>query len=338
MDDPTPQRAHGPWVDVHSHPGCGFLGGLQSTNPMVRAFGPERQREKVTSAARGEVAVVNVSTVADLAVLGVGVAGPTAMRAFEPGEVVADHRRQIAAISAVLEHNDVAPVLDPSDIEAAHGSGRTGVFLGCEGADFLEGEASGLDEAFEVGVRVITLVHYRVNELGDIQTEQSVHGGLTAAGVEILGEMNRIGIIADLAHATFATTVDAIEASTAPIMISHSHLASAGADHPRLLTEQHARVVADGGGLIGAWPSGVACTSLADYSAEVCRLIDLVGVDHVAIGTDMDANYRPVLTSYAQFPELAALLADRGLTHGEIDAVLGGNFIRLFEAVEHACA
>jgi len=91
--------------------------------------------------------------------------------------------------------------------------------------------------------------------------------------------------------------------------------------------------VADCGGLIGAWPSGVASLTLADFADEVCRLVDEVGVGHVAIGTDLDANYKPVLTRYEQFPELAALLGDRGLDTAAVDKVLGGNFIELFERV-----
>lgn len=86
--------------------------------------------------------------------------------------------------------------------------------------------------------------------------------------------------------------------------------------------------------MIGAWPSGVALTSLGGYADEICRLIDAIGIDHVAIGTDLDANYRPVLTSYSQFPEVAALLDERGLDDDDVDKVLGGNFIRLFAAVE----
>lgn len=140
MSDPADRPTHGPWVDVHSHPGCGFLGGLPATDRNVVMFGPERQDAQVTSAAAGEVAAVNVSTVADLAVLGVEGAGPTALREFEPGEVVADHRRQLAAISAVLEHEHVTAVRSADDIVAAQAGENTGVFLGCEGADFLEGE------------------------------------------------------------------------------------------------------------------------------------------------------------------------------------------------------
>jgi membrane dipeptidase len=64
-----------------------------------------------------------------------------------------------------------------------------------------------------------------------------------------------------------------------------------------------------------------------------CRLVDLVGVDHVGIGSDMDANFRPVLDRYSQFAELAHLLGRRGLSATEVDAILGGNFVRLFRLV-----
>lgn len=327
---------HGPWVDVHSHPGCGFLGGLAPTNPLAETFGEDRSFERVPTAAAGGLAAVNVSTVADLAVMGIAAAGPTALREFEPGEAERDHRRQIDAVSKVLEHNQVTSVLRAADILSAHTDGHTGVFLGCEGADFLDGDGGGLARAYEDGVRAITLVHYRVNELGDIQTEDAVHNGLTPFGIEVVREMNELGIIIDLAHATFKVTTDALNASSAPIMISHSHLASPGADHPRLLSEEHARVVADAGGIIGAWPAGIASSTLDHYVDEICRLIDVVGVNHVAIGTDMDANYRPVLTSYDQFPEVAAALSARGLDDGEVDNVLGGNFLGVFEQVERA--
>jgi membrane dipeptidase len=288
----------------------------------------------VQSSLAGEIAVVNASTVADLAVIGANSDGGLfASRPFEPGEAVADHERQLDALTALLADNDVHAVLAPEDIQAAADGPGAGVFLSCEGADFLDGEVSRLEDSYNRGIRSVTLVHYRLNGLGDIQTEDSVHGGLTGIGAEVVQEMNRLGMIVDLAHATFGTTVGALEASNAPIMISHSHLASPGSDHPRLLSEEHAKVVADAGGLIGAWPAGMVQETLGDYCDEICRLVEIVGVDHVAIGTDLDANYKPVLTDYEQFPEVAAGLVGRGMTSGEADQVLGGNFVTLFEAV-----
>jgi membrane dipeptidase len=112
-------------------------------------------------------------------------------------------------------------------------------------------------------------------------------------------ECNRPGMVIDRAHATFETTAGVLGASRQPVMVVHSHLDHPGGRHPRLLSPAHARVVADAGGLIGAWPSGVTSTSLADFADEIARLADLVGTGHVAIGTKMDTSYRPVLISYA---------------------------------------
>jgi membrane dipeptidase len=149
----------------------------------------------------------------------------------------------------------------------------------------------------------------------------------------VVAECNRLGMIIDCAHATFETTAGVLEASADPVMISHSHLNHAERHHPRLLSPEHARAVASAGGLIGAWPSGVTSTSLDDFADEIVRLVDLVGIDHVAIGTDMDANYRPVLTSYADFGVIQDLMAARGLNAGEIGKILGANALGLFAAV-----
>lgn len=328
-----PTFPHGPWVDVHAHPGRCFLGGLPKTSPFVQFLGPEGAITGFRSASNGEVSVVNASTVGDMAVIGPNSSGGLGVfRDFEPGEAAADHARQLVAMNSQLVEGGIRLVLDPSDIEAATEDGP-GVFLSCEGADFLDGSARGLGEAYDQGVRSVTLVHYRINELGDIQTEEAKHGGLTVFGREIVREMNKLGMIVDLAHATFEATAHALEESSMPIMISHSHLASPGAEHPRLLSEEHAKMVAEAGGVIGAWPAGFAQESLADYCEEICRLVEVIGVEHVAIGTDLDANYKPVLTSYEQFPEVAAGLLELGMSVAEIDQVLGGNFIRLFGQV-----
>ncbi len=295
-------------------------------------LGEEDSGERLRSARAGGLAAVNASAVADLAVLGVlPQGGLRAVRPFEPGEAAADFRRQIDALEAALAASGARPVLTPADLNGS--SGTVGVLLGCEGGDFLEGDPDGLADAYERGLRIVTLVHYRPNELGDVQTDDAVHGGLSSVGRAVVREMNRLGMVVDLAHASFATTVDALEESTRPMMISHSHLARPGAAHPRLLTEEHATVVAEAGGLIGAWPAGIVAEDLDGFCDEICRLVDLVGVDHVGVGTDMDANVRPVLTGYAQFGDVAERLRMRGMVPAEIDRILGGNFVELFEAV-----
>jgi membrane dipeptidase len=326
---------NGPWVDVHAHPGRCFLAGVPADDSFAARLGGEACADAVTRMRIAGMAAVSFATVSDLRVIGFTEAGGLrATRPFEAGEAYADHRRQLDGLRSLAESFDMPIARTAADIRAAHAQGRTAALVTCEGADFVEGRLERLAEAEAVGVRSVTLVHYRDNGLGDLQTEPPMHGGLTPAGREVVAEMNRLGLIVDLAHATFETTRDALEASSAPIMVSHSHLDEPDGDaQARLISVQHARAVADAGGLVGAWPAGVRSRTLDDFVVEVVRLVDAIGVDHVAIGTDMDANYRPVLTQYDQLAIVQRSLLDRGLTPPEVDQVLGGNAIGLVERV-----
>ena len=319
-----------PWIDVHAHPGRCFLRGLDATDPLVAALGADSVDESLIEMRASGVTAAAFATVSDLRVLSVDPAGGLcAGREFEAGEAYRDHRRQLDALRGLAADPAVALLLEPTELAA----GQLGVLLSCEGADFLEGRIERVEEAAELGVRTITLVHYRVNELGDIQTEAPRHGGLTPFGAEVVREMNRLGLVVDLAHATHEVTKQALDASQQPVMISHSHLAGPGDAHPRLLSREHALSVTTSGGLVGAWPAGVAFQTFAEYLDEILRMIDLLGLDHVAVGTDMDANYQPVVDRYAQFPDIAEGLADRGLSAHEVDAIMGGNFWRLFAQI-----
>ncbi len=284
------------------------------------------------------MAAVSFATVADLRVLELVENRFAAAREFAPGEAAADHRRQLDAIVDIANELGATIIAGADDVERLHRDGTTGVLITCEGADFVEDgpDADDFDrvrEAHACGARSITLVHYRQNRYGDLQTEPPLHHGLSPAGRELVTVMNDVGMIVDLAHASFETTVDAVAASRHPVMISHTHLVGPRGNNARLVTDEHARVVSDAGGLIGAWPSGVVSETLDDFIDEVLRLVDLVGVDHVAIGTDLDANFRPVLTDYRQFDDLDDGLAARGLGTDDIDRVLGGNAVELIRTV-----
>ena len=93
--------------------------------------------------------------------------------------------------------------------------------------------------------------------------------------------------------------------------------------------------VAEAGGLVGAWPCGITSRSLADFGTEIIRLTEVASPDHVAIGTDLDGNYRPVLTSYDQLDDLASLLRDRGLPAARVEQILGGNALNLLDSILH---
>lgn len=325
---------HGPWIDVHAHPGRCFLAGAPAGDRLAALLGGDASAAAVRAAREAGLTAVSLATVADLAVLAPTTdGGLRAGRSFEPGEAHAGHQRQLAGLRALVEQERIPVARTATDLERAHAEGTTAALLTCEGGDFLEGRLERVEDVHGQGVSSLTLVHYRVNDLGDIQTEEPVHGGLTAFGRAVVQECNRLGIVIDCAHATFATTVGVLEASNVPVMVSHSHLDHAERSHPRLLSDDHARAVSDAGGLIGAWPSGVTSTSLEDFVDEILRLVQLVGVEHVAIGTDLDANYRPVVTAHDDFAVLADRLVSRGLTSGETDQILGSNALELYRSV-----
>ena len=253
-------------------------------------------------------------------------------RTSEPGEAYADYKRQIGLLKSLLANRELTKGLSPSDAVAAHEHHKTAAVFAVEGGDFIEDRLDRVHEAFHDGVRAITIVHYHVNQIGDIQTEAPVHQGLTPLGKSIVREMNRAGIIVDLAHATFAVAKDVVAVSTKPVMVSHTNLPTPTATFPRLISSEHAKLVAAAGGIIGSWPSGMGQATFADFIDSIQRLVDTVGVEHVAIGTDMDANYKPVLRSYRDWSLIPAALLARGMHEAEVANIMGGNFLRIFKA------
>ena len=324
----------GPWIDLHGHAGRCFLAGLPAGHPILASLGTASVPGAVRAAEAAGVTALTLATVSDFAVLRRDpVTGLRAHRDFRPGEAYADHRRQLEAIRRAVAAAGGEVATSAADVDRAARDGRTVVLLGCEGGDFLDGDLRRLEEARADGVTVLTLVHYRVNAIGDVQTEPPVHGGLSRLGHDVVTECNRLGVVVDCAHASLDTTMDVLEASDQPVIISHGQLGRPGAAHPRLLTARHVAAVASAGGLIGAWPCGLTSRSLADFGTEIIRLTEVAGPGHVAIGTDLDGNYRPVLTSYHQLADLAGLLRDRGLPAAHVMQVLGGNAADLLNRI-----
>jgi membrane dipeptidase len=321
-----------PSVDTHCHPGRFFLAHLPYETPSTRAFGQPFEAQALADLTAGHVSGALFAAVADMRLLELTPQGMRSAGGFKPGEAYADYRRQVAELQGMVRQHLLARGRDAADIIAAQRSGLTAAVFAVEGGDFIEDRLERVHEAFRDGVRAITIVHYHINQIGDIQTEAPVHQGLTALGKSIVRAMNHSGIIVDLAHATFAVTRDVLDVSTKPIMISHTNLATPALTHPRLISAEHARLVAAAGGIIGSWPSGIGQSSFADYIDSIERLVDTVGIDHVAIGTDMDANFRPVLRSYRDWSLIPAALLARGMHEPEVAKVVGGNFVRLFKA------
>ncbi len=324
--------ARHPSIDVHAHPGRFFLEGLSTDHPAVAALGAPRSAGAVADMAQGGIAAAVFALVADLPVLAVENGRIVQARDFRPGEASAVHRHQLAVLKAVIGRSPLLEVGDRAAAEEAFSTHRPGAIVAVEGGDFLEGDPDRVATAAAEGVRIVTLVHYRVNELADNQTAPPVHGGLSPAGRAVVRAMEENGVLLDLAHASERAARQALEIVERPVLLSHSALRREGVAHPRLISPAHARAVAGHGGVIGVVPWGIGQRTRADYVREILRMIEVVGIDHVAIGTDMDATYRPVFAGYRDWPLLVADLHAAGLSEDDLAKLTGGNFLRLWRA------
>jgi membrane dipeptidase len=323
-----------PTIDVHSHPGRFFMEGAPAT-PFSESFAPPFTDEALEDIRQSGVGTVVFATVSDHLLLEASSHGLQAPRDFAPGEAYRDHRRQMARLEKLISDGKLRLARSSSDIVEAHRLGHPACMFSIEGGDFIEDRLERLAEAYEAGVCSITIIHYHINQIGDTQTETAVHGGLTALGRMIIKEMNRLGILIDLSHASLAASRQAAEMSTQPMLFSHSNLRKSRPSHPRLISTEHAHLVTDTGGLIGAIPAGFDQSTFEEYIVTILRMVDEVGIDHVAIGTDMDCTYKPVLTSYREWSHIPAALKAHGMHDAEVAKILGGNFLRLLDVVRN---
>jgi membrane dipeptidase len=308
-------------IDMHSH-GGGFTHENLSPDPVVEAM------------RAGGLAVACLAIVAD---------APTTkvfpdhrihpVRAPDPGELYTWGKASFARLLRLVQAQGAKTVGSTADLRAAPAGGPA-VIVAAEGADFLEGHVERVDETrTQYGLRHLQLVHYRPNELGDIQTEDPVHGGLTDFGVEVIRACNRLGIVVDVAHATFDVVKRAAASTSRPLILSHTNFTPTPGPRSRQISADHARVVAQTGGVIGVWPPVSVYPTIDAMAAGMAQLAEIVGVDHVGLGSDMRGLYGPsVLPNYRGFPLLAQALLARGFSPDDAGKVLGGNYARVFAA------
>jgi len=329
--------ARHPIVDAHAHPGRTFLDGARNLSPpllLYRWLGGRFPERTIADMRAGHVDAAVFNGVADVQLLTLGDGGLRARRDFRPGEAWASYRRQIAALKALETRGLVTICRSAADVRAAKKAGKIGMILAMEGADFLEGDITRLEQVFADGVRMLTLVHYHDNTLGDIMTGSGDRRGLTDFGREVVAAMNRLGIMIDLAHASERMVWDVLAVTAKPVVLTHTHVNTQELSHPRFVSARLAKAVAESGGYIGAWPAGIGETSLREFADRIDFLVRLLGVEHVAIGSDMDANLRPVLETYRKMPLLVGALRRHGYDEAALAAVMGGNVLRVMEETQ----
>jgi membrane dipeptidase len=324
----------GPFIaDVHSH-----LGMLGRTAGLVNL-----RREMEESG----TSLLAWAIVDDVRWITAGANGIVQSGRPAPGELRAAFGESVRAYDAALARWHLPKVLAPADVDAALG-GAPHVVMACESANFLEGDARQLAHAHAMGLRHLQIVHYIESPLGDLQTSAPRHHGMPPLAREVLGECGRLGILVDLAHCTGAFVDAALEAGGATMIWSHSWIsARAGRwnDWPylaRALSPAHARKIAAHGGLVGLWSvrardPAYPVRDVRGYADEILRMVDEIGPRAVAFGTDMDgAGPSPALAGLRDLREVVNLLARRGLSQADLQALCIGNYARVLRTAMKA--
>ena len=267
------------------------------------------------------------------------------------------------------------PVRAPDDIATARTLGKIGSLPSVEGTVGLEGSLAPLRLWHRLGVRLVTLCHNESLPWVDSATDKPdpSHGGLSAFGRDLIGEMNRLELIVDLAHVAPHAMHKVLDVADAPLVISHSNAAALCA-HRRNTPDYVLKRIPDNGGMIMAtfvpeflnpasldgvkafkdqWGKNRAGLTGADYRAarhaclagwnqdgiayfcdHLAHFRDVVGEDHLGIGSDFYGGPNPPgLEDASKFPDLIAELVRRGWSDGALVKLMGGNFVRVWREV-----
>jgi len=327
-DDPAARQVIADHLTVDTHSHAGYILRI-STDSSSRPFEPVAAPMR-----EGGMAVICLAMVTDYPVTRTTPDHRImAYRDPAPGELYNWSQRAFARLMGLVRIDQLAVVTDTSSLKNAQGHDPA-IIIAAEGADFLEGRIERVDDAYRAyQLRHLQLTHYRVNELGDIQTAPPVHGGLTDFGADVIRACNRLGIVVDVAHGTYDLVKRAATVTTKPLVLSHTSLTDAPRRGTRLITADHARAVADTGGLVGIWPPVSEFKDMAALVGGFRRMVDVIGVDHVGLGSDMRGLLVPsVFDGYRKLPALAAALLGAGFQADEVGKMLGGNYARVFEA------
>ncbi|EXJ86189.1 hypothetical protein A1O1_06559 [Capronia coronata CBS 617.96] len=235
-------------------------------------------------------------------------------------------------------------------VKEAFAAGKIASLIGMEGTHLLGNSLSVLRVFAQLGVRYLTLTHTChasfASSAGAGAPLAEVHpgNGLTDLGRELIGELNRLGIMVDLSHTSDATAKQAIALSKAPVVWTHSG-SRALWDHPRNVPDDILRLIGDGpdknNGVVQSvfYPPFIGPPDAANVSRvadHIEHIAGIVGKKHVGIASDFDGMYASVegLEDASKYPNLVAELLARGWAEDELRDVMGGNLMRVMDAVD----
>jgi membrane dipeptidase len=315
-----------PWVaDVHSH-----FGLSQRTRHL-------KIREELE---RNHITLFSWTMGADgFAIQRNDRGGINVTRSVDTGEFFEFFLKTTRFMHRRLKAEGLLVLKEPIGIEKAL-KGEIRVVLSTEGAYFIEGDLNKLQMAYDLGYRQIGLGHFVESELTDVRTEPPKIGGLSAFGKSVITRCNELGILIDLAHSTDQAVEQALEISRSPMLWSHSTIIprmssyrSSARGEIMALYKGTAIKLAVKGGVVGIWPSQVNYNSIAAYGDGIRRLIDWVGEDHLAFGTDMDGlgPFELMRNHYADLTKAIEYMVSKGVTESTLHKISIGNYARILK-------
>jgi len=275
-----------------------------------------------------------------------------------------------------------------ADIRRAAAGHKIAALMGMEGGHMINDDLGQLRKYAALGVRYLTLTHFKNNNWADSSTDKPAHNGLTPFGKDVVRELNRLGMMVDISHVADKTFYDALAVTDAPVIASHSSC-RAIANHPRNMTDEMLRALAKNGGVVMInYHAGFlseefrvasekrngtvdvamaamskkcggneACTTLEseriDHEAmangelpkvtwekivdHIDHAVKVAGADHVGLGSDFDGATMPLgMEDASKLPKITDALLKKGYAEQDIEKILGGNILRVMEAVERA--
>lgn len=251
--------------------------------------------------------------------------------------------RLLDGIRARVAHNasHVAICSSPAEILPLKGCGKKIIMPAIENGYAIGTDISNIKKFRDAGVVYMTLCHNGDNDICDSARGVCEHGGLSPFGHNVVAEMNRVGMMIDLSHASENSFYDVLRVSTVPVVCSHSSC-RALCDHPRNLTDEQLSAIAERGGVVQitmykGFLVKEGDATLDDFMRHLEHAINVAGIGHVGIGTDFDGDGTLVgCRDASQLINITRQLLRRGYDDAAIAAIWGGNWLRVMSEVQNA--
>ncbi|MCR4808674.1 MAG: membrane dipeptidase [Prevotella sp.] len=255
--------------------------------------------------------------------------------AFAYADSIFDKIETIVNINA----KHLALARTPEELWHNKQAGKKSIMLGIENGKALEGRLTNIQYFARRGVVYITLCHNGDNDLCDSAKGEQTYGGISPFGIEVINEMNGLGLMVDLSHAHERSFYDALDISHSPIVCTHSSC-RALCDHPRNLSDEQMKALAAKGGVcqITLYPGFLRTdgkATILDAMAHLHHAIDVMGIDHVGLGTDFDGDGGvPGLADASELSLFTRQLLQKRYSDVDIQKIWGGNFLQVMKQVQ----